>query len=394
MKATFKIMIPMLIAFSSCTAIAQDQYYKKAEQTLQIIDKLYAVNDGKFLYRENYPYDEKYSASYLGGGVNENKTNPYSYLWPFSGSFSAYTVLLEKENDSAVKKQIDERILPGLEQYFDTRDPYAYASYVKFAPQSDRFYDDNIWLGIDFLDLYLHTYQQSYLKKAEEIWRFVESGWDDKLGGGIYWMEQKKESKNTCSNAPAVVYLMKLYEATKSNQYLDKAKQLYQWTKSNLQDPEDKTYWDNIKLDGKIDKAKYPYNTGQMIQAATLLYKHTTNKNYLKDAQETAEGGYKYFFDASKTIQSEGKSYPTLKRSDSWFIAVMLRGYVELYDVDKNSVYLDTFRANLQYAWVNMRDKDGLFSKDWSGKKQESENKKWLLDQFAIAEMFARISKL
>ena len=393
MKTKFNIIVFFLCLFHLKPIVAQDQYYKKAKETLQIVDKLYAVNDGKFLYRENYPYDEKYSASYLGGGVNENKTNPYSYLWPFSGSLSAYTVLLEKENNPKVRKHIDQKILPGLEQYFDTREPVGYASYVKFAPQSDRFYDDNIWLGIDFLDLYLHTKHKSYLDKAEEIWNFVESGMDDKLGGGIYWMEQKKESKNTCSNAPAVVYLMKLYEATNSMVYLDKAKQLYQWTKSNLQDPQDKVYWDNIKLNGNIGKAKYPYNTGQMIQAGVLLFNHTKDKKYLNDAKESAAGGYAFFFDTNSPIEGNNGTFPTLKRSDNWFIAVMLRGYIELYKVDKNKTYIDAYRANLNKAWTNMRDKNGLFGKNWHG-NQKASNKKWLLDQFAIAEMYARISKL
>jgi len=46
------------------------------------------------------------------------------------------------------------RVLPGLAEYLDTtRMPAAYASYINTAPASDRFYDDNVWLGIDFCDI-------------------------------------------------------------------------------------------------------------------------------------------------------------------------------------------------------------------------------------------------
>ena len=366
----------------------EDSYYAKASETLAQIENLYAVPDGKQLLRENYPFDDTYSASYLGGGENENKTNPYSYLWPFSGSFSAYVALLEHSNDQAVKSHIDRVVLPGLENYYDTRKPSGYASYINSAAPSDRFYDDNVWLGIDFTDLYLHTKEQAYLDKAKEIWRFVESGMDDKLGGGIYWCEQKKESKNTCSNAPAVVYLLKLYEATKSKPYLDQAIQLYSWTKDNLQDPSDQIYWDNINLAGKVQKAKYPYNTGQMIQAGALLHKITKKKEYLQDAQASAKAGLGYFFAEKGTA-----AYPHLKKSDNWFIAVMLRGYVELYHQDKNKQYINAFNANMDHAWTAMRNSDGLFSKEWSGKTSNSD-KKWLLDQLAIAEMYARLADL
>ena len=39
-----------------------------------------------------------------------------------------------------------------------------------------------------------------------------------------------------------------------------------------------------------------------------------------------------------------------------------------------------------------MRERTGLFNKDWSGAQQEKS--KWLLDQFAIVEMYARISNM
>ncbi|TYR38482.1 alpha-1,6-mannanase [Sphingobacterium phlebotomi] len=396
MKRVFLLLLNLMTLAASLKLFAQTadfDSYARAQETLKIIEKLYAVRDGNNLFRETYPYDDAYNASYLGGGADSNKSNPYAYLWPFSGSLSAYTALLEKSHDAGVRKHLDDFILPGLEQYYDKRQPAAYASYINSAPLSDRFYDDNIWLGIDFLDLYLHTKEKSYLDKANEIWDFVESGMDNKLGGGIYWCEQRKESKNTCSNAPAVVYLLKLYEATDSTHYLNKAKSLYEWTKNNLQDSSDRLYWDNINLSGKIDKTKYPYNTGQMIQAGALLYKLTKEQQYLQDAQKSALGGFTYFFDASKS-KEKGLLYPLLKRSDNWFIAVMLRGYVELYHQDQNKQYVDVFNANLAHAWENMRDEDGLFGKDWLGNEETAIGKRWILDQFAIAEMYARLTRL
>lgn len=47
-----------------------------------------------------------------------------------------------------------------------------------------------------------------------------------------------------------------------------------------LQDSTDYLYFDNISLDGKIDKSKYAYNSGQMMQAATLLYQLTGRSHF------------------------------------------------------------------------------------------------------------------
>ena len=47
------------------------------------------------------------------------------------------------------------------------------------------------------MDLYEQTGNDAYLASARNIWNFIESGCDSILGGGVYWCEQKKESKNT-----------------------------------------------------------------------------------------------------------------------------------------------------------------------------------------------------
>ncbi|MGO3194727.1 MAG: glycoside hydrolase family 76 protein, partial [Sphingobacterium sp.] len=332
----------------------------RANAIMDSVYKYYVV-PGSPLLREQYPYNETYVADYLGGGENSSKANPYSYLWPFSGSLSAQVAIFHSSGDKQVKKQIDNTVLKGLDAYYDKRVPAGYASYVNSAPESDRFYDDNIWLGIDYTDLFLLTADKKYLQKAKEIWRFVASGMDEKLGGGIYWCEQRKHSKNTCSNAPAIVYLAKLYQATNDKKYLELAQQLYSWTQENLLDKTDNLYFDNVSLDGTIEKTKYPYNSGQMIQAGALLYKITQQKQYLTDAQNVAHASYDYFFYDYKQ-PATGKTIKLLKTSNNWFIAVMMRGFMELYGQDANRLYVDGFQANLDFAWEHMREQNGLFN--------------------------------
>ncbi|WP_336829560.1 hypothetical protein [Sphingobacterium multivorum] len=81
-----------------------------------------------------------------------------------------------------------------------------------------------------------------------------------------------------------------------------------------------------------------------------------------------------------------------LKNSNVWFHAVMMRGYISLFEQDGNRKYLDIFAKNLDRAWYKMRDHDGLFDVDWTlEKKQKS---KWLLDQCAFVEMYGRLARL
>ena len=185
----------------------------RAKATLDSIYAHYGVAENRLL-RENYPFNVDYTASYLAS-ADQARPNPYSYLWPFSGTLSAVNTILEA--DASYRSVLDGRVLPGLAEYLDTtRMPAAYASYINTASASDRFYDDNVWLGIDFCDIYEATGDKTTLAEAEKIWKFIESGTDDVLGGGIYWCEQQKHSKNTCSNAPGTVYALKLYAAKNS----------------------------------------------------------------------------------------------------------------------------------------------------------------------------------
>lgn len=390
----FLLGITCIASLTGCVSSAQVEPNSNLDRARQTLDSLYLNYsvDNSSLLRENYPFDEQHTVTYLASEEQANIPNQFSYLWPYSGTFSAVNALFEATHDKKYKKLLDSRVLPGLEEYFDTqRVPNAYSSYIRTAPASDRFYDDNVWLGIDFTDTYQMTQEQKYLDKAQLIWKFIESGTDSILGGGIYWCEQKKESKNTCSNAPGSVLALKLFKATNDSSYFEKGKKLYEWTQRKLQDSADYLYFDNIRLDGKIGKAKFAYNSGQMMQSAALLYQLTKNPIYLKDAQNIAKECFNYFF-TDFTPATNEEAFRMLKKGDIWFTAVMLRGFIELYQIDKDKTYINAFNKSLSYAWDNARDEKGLFNTDLSGKSKDE--RKWLLTQAAMVEMYARLATI
>lgn len=385
-RPAFALLFCAVLASGSATAQRRGEYALRAAATLDSLYACYSVPGTKLL-RENYPDDASYKATYLAG---ESAGNPFSYLWPFSGTLSAVAALVETVGWEAYGPLLDTVVLPGLREYADDRRrPFAYASYIASAPVSDRFYDDNIWLGIDFTDLYAATRQQRFLDEAERIWLFIASGTDDRLGGGIYWCEQKKESKNTCSNAPGAVFALKLYLATGREHYLEQGRALYEWTRRKLLDSSDNLYFDHISLKGPLNKIKYSYNSGQMIQAGALLYRITGRKRYLSEAQATAAACLTHFFRPVR--KPGGGSVRILRRDKIWFDAVMLRGFIELYREDGRDAGLNAFRETLDHAWSHARDVRGLLA-DWSGRGREG--RKWLLSQAALAEMLARMASV
>jgi hypothetical protein len=74
----------------------------------------------------------------------------------------------------------------GLESYWDdkVRIP-GYEPGPTSGGGNDKYYDDNAWMVITFIEAHEVTGDSRYLKRAEETLEFVMSGWDEVLGGGI-----------------------------------------------------------------------------------------------------------------------------------------------------------------------------------------------------------------
>ena len=360
------------------------RYLSIADSILSNVLNLYQTNDG--LLTETYPVNPDQKITYLAGGTQQNGTLKASFLWPYSGMMSGCVALYKATGNKKYKKILEKRILPGMEQYWDnSRLPACYQSYPTKYGQHGRYYDDNIWIALDYCDYYQLTHKPASLEKTVAFYQYIYSGWSDEMGGGIFWCEQQKEAKHTCSNAPSTVLGVKLYRLTKDAKYLEKAKETYAWTKKHLCDPTDHLYWDNINLKGKVSKEKYAYNSGQMIQAGVLLYEETGDEQYLHDAQQTAAGTDAFF------RTKADKKDPTVKvhKDMAWFNVILFRGLKALYKIDKNPAYVNAMVENALHAWENYRDENGLLGRDWSGHNKEQY--KWLLDNACLIEFFAEI---
>lgn len=387
MRKIVVVFVALVMSFQALVSAGTGKYLDLSKNVLELIHQYYRTDENPFLFNETYPFNPKNTATYTVSQDTISKRR-VAYLWPTSGVLSGVAALLRITGNESYKMMLDKQVLPGIEQYYDTvRQPECYQSYLTIEGFSDRFYDDNVWLVIDFADIYLATKDKNYLQKAENVWKFVISGWDDQLGGGIYWCEQRKESKNACSNAPSVVAAAKLYEITGNKAYLNWAKRIYNWTKKNLQDRTDHLYYDNIKLNGQVDRKKYAYNSGQMLQGAALLYNITGEKIYLEDAQKIARSAISFFSEVQKR---DGMLHRVFRDKGAWFVTVMARGYFELYKIDHNPEYINFFKLNMEYLQRYARYDNGLFYGDWSG--QKTSEFRWLLDQGCIVELSANLS--
>lgn len=347
---SFALLITFLIGNTANAQTSKSEYLKRISIIHDNINLHLRVNN-KGLYLENL-------------GKHEN---PYSYLWPLCA-------LIQATNEMEVlnkKGDFMKPVVSAINQYYTKENPApAYMSYIK---KSSRFYDDNQWIAIAYLDAYNRTKKKEYLNKAKEIYTWLLTGYDNKTGGGLYWKEDEKTSKNTCSNGPNILISLQLYKITKDKKYLDTGLLVYNWTNKHLRSKEG-VFWDAISVSTeKIGYGTYTYNTGTMLQANVLLYEITHDNKYLEEAKFIATAAEKHFY-------KEGKL-----PDHYWFNAVFLRGYEELYKVEKDPSRLKFIADDADRVWNTERNENNFLGR---GKD------KTLLMQAGILEIYARLAQL
>jgi len=391
MKSRVLVLGLAALIVAGCTHISFAQqkqsaiYQQRAEAMYANIWKRYRVPGQVGLFSENYPSNKKDTLNYFQGeGVKEKEV---SFLWPFSGVFSATNVLMKIPGLKVKYKPFQDSLVTGIEKYRDTvRKPAGYQAYpVKFE-KSDRYYDDNGLVGIDYMESYFNTKNPMYLQRAKDVFKFILSGWNNDVGGGVTWLEGHKDQKPACTNGMATLTALKIYEGDKDKFYLEQGKRFYNWMYHTLRDSVTGIIVNDVKLDGKQNRTFWTYNTGSLIEAGVILYQLTGEKAYLKQAQQLAADSYNYYVGVPHDTKL------VMHIDLPWFVTVLFRGYEALYKVDGNYKYLAAIEHDLNYAWQTSKDKYGLTTHSWLPRNNELSKPKWLLDEACIAELYARLS--
>jgi hypothetical protein len=293
-----------------------------------------------------------------------DSTQQFGYLWDFVNGWAAtdYVAAIPGaghrfDGDLRARDQ-------GVLDYYDTHEtdpagqpqPPAYASGVLRPVDSHQptYYDDNAWVGLDYLREYQLTHQRSDLVHAEGIFRFVVSGWDTRTTvacpGGVFWEDVANSSRNTVSNAPNAEVGLEIYRATHDSYYLTWAKRMYQWVRGCLLDANG-MYYDNLNDSGSVSTALWSYNQGTMIGAGTLLYQVTGDRGYLRQAEQTAAASVRYY--------GSGR---TLYTQPDVFNAIWFRNLFALAAINHDPSYRRLAASYADTAWLQDRQANGLFN--------------------------------
>jgi predicted alpha-1,6-mannanase (GH76 family) len=292
---------------------------------------------------------------------------PWDFMWANGVAFSMLVGAV-RHNPRYYRPHLD-RFFDGMEGYWDKNAPIpAYDAYLASPTSDDKYYDDNAWMVITFAEAYTLTQERRFLTRAIATMQYVLSGWDSKLGGGIYWRQDHK-SKNTCSNAPTAYAALVLFGLTKKPTYKEWAERIVDWTQRTLQAPNG-LYWDNQSIENQqIEKTQWTYNTALMIRSHVALSRATGEKRHLDEALRLARASEENF------VRKETGAF----RDEANFSHLLCEAFLDVWRETKEPWLLRRVEANGEFVLRHLRDKDGGFWTEWRIKPDRNEPRKTLM---------------
>ena len=251
---------------------------------------------------------------------------------------------------------------------------------------TNRYYDDNLWIGLDFLQAYVQTKNIDFINRCKKMVPFFETGMF-KDGVGMIWVEGiEKNTFNVCVQGSAIIFFLGLYNFTKDKYYMDLAMRIEPVLNSILRLPNG-LYIDNVNVLDYSDRNNVflTYNQGVAIGANLQFYIVSTDENIKK-----------YYLDLLKTtIDSLLKMIldndDILWKSPPCYNAILYRYIVKFDALFPDPRIERIFSVYLRRLWDTARNpSSGAFELRGVGAHRDEETTGMtLIDQSGVVQMFA-----
>ena len=234
----------------------------------------------------------------------------------------------------------------------------------------NKFYDDEGWWALAWIDVYERQGDEAYLRMAQSIFSDMTGGWDNVCGGGIWW-NKDRHYKNAIANELFLSVAAKLAQhstGSKQQEYLKWANREWTWFSASgmINDR-------GLINDGLDDKcrnnkaATWSYNQGVILAGLADLSAAKPDKNLLDPANRIALAAIEHLTDSAGILHDPCE--PGCKRSGDGvqFKGIFVRDLLELYRRSPDPRYAVFLRTNADAVWNHARSMDNHFGASWSG---------------------------
>lgn len=268
-------------------------------------------------------------------------------------------------NAHAMDVLVDAYLRTGDSKYSAYFDKWLAGIKIKNGNTYENAYvDDMEWNALTMIRIYNATKDEKYLDTAKQLWTWIKDAWSEDVGGGIRWCTGSWEAftKNACSNGPAAIIGARMYQITNDESDLEWAKKIYDWEKQTLVNSSTGEVKDNINVEtGTVSGTALTYNQGTYVGAGVELYNLTKEIIYLNDAKKAANYTVSTLINSSSNVlRDEGSG------DNGLFKGIFMRYFFELIKVnDLDDAYkhkfITFFNNNAYELWSSGVYKKGTY---------------------------------
>jgi predicted alpha-1,6-mannanase (GH76 family) len=234
----------------------------------------------------------------------------------------------------------------------------------------NKYYDDEGWWALAWIDAYDLTHDKRYLAMAQSIFADMAGGWDETCGGGIWWSKDRKY-KNAIANELFLSVAAHLASRVKDAKYAEWTAKEFAWLKGSGMINGDHLVNDGLRIDAATGvctnngKTVWTYNQGVVLGGLAEWSKGAGGAGVVVEAKAIADAALVHFADAEGVLHEPCE--PKCGADGIQFKGIFVRNLRGLNGVAPEDRYAKTFRVNADAIWEKDRTPEDTFGVVWSG---------------------------
>jgi predicted alpha-1,6-mannanase (GH76 family) len=234
----------------------------------------------------------------------------------------------------------------------------------------NKYYDDEGWWALAWIDVYDLTHDARYLEMAQSIFEDMAGGWDATCGGGIWWSKDKKY-KNAIANELFLSVAAHLANRVKDAKYAEWVVKEWLWFRGSGMINDDHLINDGLVIDKETGacrnngKTVWTYNQGVVLGGLAEWSRSGRSAGAVEQAKAIADAALTHFADADGVLHEPCE--PKCGADGIQFKGIFVRNLRDLNGVAPEQRYAKAFAVNADAIWTKDRTVENTFGVVWSG---------------------------
>ena len=234
----------------------------------------------------------------------------------------------------------------------------------------NKYYDDEGWWALAWIDAYDLTHERRYLAMAQSIFDDMAGGWDETCGGGIWWSKDRKY-KNAIANelflSVAAHLANRAGERAKFEEWVAKE---WRWFRGSGMINGENVINDGLRIDAATGactnngKTVWTYNQG-VVLGGLAEWSKAGHADAIEEAKRIADAALTHLTDKDGVLHDPCE--PKCGADGIQFKGIFMRNLRALNGVAPEERYAKAFQVNAEAIWTKDRTPENTFGTVWSG---------------------------